>query len=190
MVDSSRENSDPEQDFSAAGLLPLVYDELRRLASSRMAREAGGHTLQPTALVHEAWLRIGVKYSGKWASREHFFNAVARTMRWLLVERARRKTALKRAGDTIELSNLEERPDEECIDSRLVLMDEIVQRLENEDPDGARIVSLKFFGGLTNAEAAEVLKVNVRTVERKWAFLKIRLFQLSTELRQAEGGSL
>lgn len=173
-------------ELSADRLLPLVYDELRRLAANRMAREPGGHTLQPTALVHEAWLRLGVKHAGRWESREHFFNALALTMRRLLIERARRNASLKRGRDTSGWEPLTE-PEEE-VDNRLLLMEDLVQHLENEDPEGAQIVSLKFFAGLTNTEVAGILEVNVRTIERKWALLKVRLFQLAKEVQQKETG--
>jgi RNA polymerase sigma factor (TIGR02999 family) len=176
------ENLEPAEDLSAEGLLPLVYDELRRVAASRMFHEPAGLTLQPTALVHEAWVRVGLKHANRWESREHFFNAIALTMRRLLIERARRKASLKRGGGRADGDPEPTGLDTEETDSRLLLMDEVVQHLDLEDPEGARIVSYKLFAGLTNAETAEILGVNVRTIERKWVLLKIRLFQLSQEI--------
>lgn len=179
--------SEPIDDLSADKLIPVVYDELRRLAASRLRMGGGGQTLQPTALVHEAWIRLGAKYGGKWVSREHFFNAVARTMRRILIDRARQKASLKRGGDPASREALEQEAAAEEPDGRLLLLDEIVQQLEEEDPEGAQIVSLKFFAGLTNAEIADSMEVNVRTIERKWALLKIRLFQLAQDFAAREG---
>lgn len=170
--------------LSSEELLPLVYDELRRLAASRLARESAGMTLQPTALVHEAWLRLSVKGDRHWCNRVHFFRAAAMAMRRILVDRARQKASLKGGGmrAEIDLSALdfaEVTPDE-----RLLLIDESLQRLENEDPESARIVLLKFFAGLTNNEVAQSLGINVRTVERQWAYAKASLLQL---IREIEG---
>jgi RNA polymerase sigma factor (TIGR02999 family) len=159
-------------------LLPLVYEELRRLAAARMAQEAAGHTLQPTALVHEAWLRLVTESDRSWENRAHFFRTAALAMRRILVDRARHKASLKRGGgrervniDDIELAASS--PDE-----RVLLVDGALDRLEAEDPDSARIVVLKFFGGLTNKEVAESLGVTERTVERQWAYAKASLFQM------------
>lgn len=159
-------------------LLPLVYEELRRLAAARMAQEAAGHTLQPTALVHEAWLRLVTESDRSWENRAHFFRTAALAMRRILVDRARHKASLKRGGgrervniDDIELAASS--PDE-----RVLLVDGALDRLEAEDPDSARIVVLKFFGGLTNKEVAESIGVTERTVERQWAYAKASLFQM------------
>ena len=158
-------------------LLPLVYDEWRRLAAARMAQEAAGQTLQPTALVHEAWLRMVKDGERSWENRAHFFGAASEAMRRILIENARRKSRLKRGGDRarVDLDALElagATPDD-----KVLLIDDAIERLESEDPEKARIVVLKFFGGLTNQEVAESLGVAERTVERQWAFAKAWLFQ-------------
>lgn len=162
-------------------LLPLVYSELRQLASMRMAREAAGQTLQPTALVHEAWLRLVNDGDRTWQNRAHFFRAAALAMRRILVDRARSKASLKRGGgrervnlDDVDLADAP-------TDDRVLLVDEAVTRLEAEDPESARIVTLKFFGGLTNKEVAESLGVTERTVERQWAYARACLYQMISE---------
>jgi RNA polymerase sigma factor (TIGR02999 family) len=170
--------------MSSQQLLPIVYDELRRLAAGRILKGMGGMTLQPTALVHEAWIRLGGKFNRNWASRDHFFNAAALTMRRILMDRAKQKASLKHGGAQQNplhpLQSLEEVTDDE----RLLLVDEALHRLEHESPEDARIVILKFFGGLTNQEIAETLGVNVRTIERKWSYSKIRLFQTIREIEE------
>jgi RNA polymerase sigma factor (TIGR02999 family) len=158
-------------------LFPLVYEELRRLAAVRMAGEAEGHTLQPTALVHEAWLQLVGAGDRTWQNRAHFFGAAADAMRRILIDNARRKSALKRGGgqNRVAIEDLEitaATPDE-----HVLLIDEALQWLEREDLEKARIVSLKFFGGLTNEEVAESLGVSLRTVIRQWVCAKIKLFR-------------
>ncbi|HEU5124855.1 MAG TPA: ECF-type sigma factor [Verrucomicrobiae bacterium] len=154
------------QGHAADELLPLVYEELRRLAVARMAHEAAGQTLQPTALVHEAWLRLVADGEKSWQNRAHFFGAAAEAMRRILIENARRKSRLKRGGglarldiDSVELA-------ETTADDKILLIDEALQKLQSEDPERARVVVMKFFGGLTNHEVAESLGVTERTVER------------------------
>jgi RNA polymerase sigma factor (TIGR02999 family) len=162
-------------------LLPLVYDELRRLASARMAGEAAGQTLQPTALVHEAWLRL-VKEEGRtWRNREHFFRAAALAMRRILVDRARNKLSLKRggSGEKVPLEDIDLVAT--TLDDRVLLVDQNLERLEQEDPDSARVVTLKFFGGLTNQEVANILGLTERSVERQWAYAKACLFKMMQE---------
>lgn len=161
-------------------LLPLVYDELRSLAAARMLQESAGHTLQPTALVHEAWLRLVGSGSQTWQNRGHFFAAAAEAMRRILIERARRKSRLKRGSgqpllDIADLDLAEALPDE-----KVLLVDEALQEFKAEDPDKAQVVMLKFFAGLTNEEVAELLKVNERTVRRQWEFAKAWLFERIT----------
>ncbi len=156
-------------------LLPLVYDELRRIAASRMALENAGHTLQPTALVHEAWLELVGEGDRTWKNRAHFFGAAADAMRRILVHHARHKSRLKRGGGQVRvtLENLElpgPTPDEDVL-----RINDALEKLEQEDPEQARIVVLKFFGGLTNEEAAEHLGVSERTVYRQWVCAKARL---------------
>jgi RNA polymerase sigma factor (TIGR02999 family) len=158
-------------------LLPLVYDELRQLAAARMNQEASGQTLQATALVHEAWLRMVGDGDREWQNRAHFFGAAAEAMRRILVDNARRKSRLKRGGDQArvdieELDLIATSPDE-----KILLMDEALEKLQAEDPEKARIVVMKFFGGMTNQEVAENLGMTERTVERQWAFAKAWLFQ-------------
>jgi RNA polymerase sigma factor (TIGR02999 family) len=168
---------------AAEELLPLVYGELRRLAAARMAQEAAGHTLQPTALVHEAWLRL-IDVSGRtWKNRAHFFGAAADEMRRILIDRARRKSRLKHGGgqpvlDIAELDIAETLPDE-----KMLLVDEALARFQLKNPEAARVVVLKFFGGLTNEEAAEIIGVNERTIRRQWTFAKAWLYQNITEQR-------
>lgn len=163
---------------ASAELLPLVYDELRHLASSRMSHEAAGQTLQPTALVHEAWLRLARPGDRQWNNRAHFFRAAAQAMRRILVDRARLKSSLKR-GSNPERLNLDDLSLATTTpDDRVVLVDEALYRLEQQDPDSARIVTLKFFGGFTNREIAETLEVTERTVERQWAYARACLLQL------------
>lgn len=162
-------------------LLPLVYDELRRLASAQMAGEAAGQTLQPTALVHEAWLRL-VKEEGRtWRNRAHFFRTAALAMRRILVERARHKLSLK-CGVGRERVALEDVDLAAAVaDDRVLMVDQNLERLEKEDPESARVITLKFFGGLTNQEVAQILGVTERSVERQWAYAKACLFELMRE---------
>ena len=162
-------------------LLPLVYDELRHLAVKRMAGEKPGQTLQPTALVHEAWLRVSGGEDRGWSDRSHFFRAAAGAMRRILVDRAREKSALKRGQGEVPLDIGEFDLADASRDDRVLLIDEMLERLEGEDPEGARVVSLKFFGGLTETEIAGILGVTERTVRRQWAYAKARLFQMIQE---------
>ena len=158
-------------------LLPLVYDELRRLAAARMAQEAAGQTLQPTALVHEAWLRLVGDGDRTWQNRAHFFGAAAEAMRRILIENARRKSRLKRGGNRQRLNIDDLELAATTPDDKVLLIDEALEKLQGEDPEKARVVVLKFFGGLTNQEVAEGMGVNERTVERHWAYAKAWLFQ-------------
>jgi RNA polymerase sigma factor (TIGR02999 family) len=162
---------------AATDLLPLVYDELRRLAAAKMARERPGQTLQPTALVHEAWLQLGGNKQPNWQNRAHFFGAAAEAMRRILVDRARQKQALKRGGnlervnvDDLELSS--PMPDEE-----LLALDEALGRLVTVDTRAAEMVKLCFFVGLTQEEAAKELGVSLATAERIWGFARAWLLR-------------
>jgi RNA polymerase sigma factor (TIGR02999 family) len=154
-------------------LLPLVYEELRRLARQQMAREASGHTLQPTALVHEAWLRLVGSSNGalRWDSRGHFFAVASEAMRRILVEAARRRASLKRGGgkDRVELTDEVLQAEPNRSDSLLAL-DEALKKLEIVDPDSFRLVMLRNYGGLTVDEAAEAMGVSPRTAKRLWSF--------------------
>jgi RNA polymerase sigma factor (TIGR02999 family) len=159
-------------------LLPLIYEELRRLATARMAGEAAGQTLQPTALVHEAWLRLVNEGGRTWKNRAHFFRAAAQAMRRILVDRARQKLSIKRGsgGEKIAIDEID--LPAATVDDRVLLVDQNLERLEADDPESARIVSLKFFGGLTNKEVAKILGVTERSVERQWAYAKASLLAM------------
>lgn len=160
-------------------LLPMVYDELRRLAASRMVGESSGHTLQPTALVHEAWLRLEGGGEGTWENQAHFFGAAARAMRRILVDRARRKSAIKRQlGDPLADFSADRHPEQ---DDHILLIHESLARLEKEDPEAAEIVLLKFFSGLGSKEIARLTGSSVRSVERCWTLAKARLYQMIRE---------
>ena len=167
----------PGKGVAAQELLPLVYQELRRLAASKLAGERPGQTLQPTALVHEAWLRLGGAGGGPWQNRGHFFAAAAEAMRRILVENARRKQRLKRGGQLqrVDIENIElpaPMPDEE-----LLALDEALKALAEAEPRATQIVNLCFFVGLTQAQAAKELGLSVATVERSWAFARAWLFR-------------
>ncbi len=180
------ERTDLPDDLTTERLLPMVYDELRRLASARILGGLQGMTLQPTALVHEAWIRLGGKMDRSWESREHFFNAAALTMRRILMDRARQKASLKHGGGDPEMAAIQLEAPDMSADERLLLIDESLKQFERENPDDARIVMLKFFAGLTNQEVADSLGVNEKTVRRKWTFAKARLFQILTEIERAQ----
>jgi len=169
---------------AADQLLPLVYAEMRRLAAARMAREPSGQTLQPTALVHEAWLRLGD--GARFENRAHFFGAAAEAMRRILVDRARRKNALKRGGD-LERTELDsvELPSP-VPDDQLLALDEALDRLATVDTRAAEMVKLCFFVGLTQEEAAHELEVSLSTAERIWGFARAWLLR---EVRKATSGA-
>ena len=158
-------------------LLPLVYEELRNLARMRMANEAAGHTLQPTALVHEAWLRLTQAGDRDWKNRAYFFAAAAQAMRRILVDHARRKARLKHGGGQQRLELEELAVAAPTPDEKVLLVDEALEQLEAENPERARIVVLKYFSGLTNREAAEALDIGERTVDRHWVCAKAWLFR-------------
>jgi RNA polymerase sigma factor (TIGR02999 family) len=155
----------------AEELLPLVYEELRRLAAQKMAHEAPGQTLQPTALVHEAWLRLGADGQPPWRNRAHFFAAAAEAMRQILVERARRHAALKRAGGVRCLSLDEvEIPLAVADDEMLLAVDEALEQFAARDPRKAELVKLRYFIGMSFEEAASVLGIAVPTAKKWWAY--------------------
>jgi RNA polymerase sigma factor (TIGR02999 family) len=158
-------------------LLPLVYNELRRLAAARMAHESAGQTLQATALVHEAWLRMVSDGDRSWQNRAHFFGAASEAMRRILIDRARRKSSLKYGGG-IERLNIEGLELAETTpDDKVLLVNEALKQLEVSQPERARVVVLKYFGGLTNKEVAETLDIGERSVDRHWMCAKNWLFQ-------------
>jgi RNA polymerase sigma factor (TIGR02999 family) len=142
-----------------------------------MAGEAAGQTLQATALVHEAWLQLVGDGKREWENRAHFFGAAADAMRRILIDSARRKSALKRGDNRLRLDITELDLAEASPDDQVLLIDEALEQLEKQDPEKARIVVLKFFGGLTNLEVAETLGIGERSAERLWAAAKVRLFQ-------------
>jgi RNA polymerase sigma factor (TIGR02999 family) len=159
-------------------LLPLVYDELRRLAAARMAQEAPEHTLQATALVHEAYVRlVDQDQPPKWNHRGHFFAAAAEAMRRILVESARRRQSQKQGGD------LQRRPlDEAAVAAKtrrpdLLALDEALQRLAEQRPEIAQLVTLRYFGGLTMPLAADSMGIPLRTAERHWTYARAWLLQ-------------
>lgn len=179
------QNSGGDEKLLAEKVLPLVYEELRKLAAARMAREASGQTLQPTALVHEAWLKLVHDGGRTWENRSHFYRAAAIAMRRILIDRARQKSSVKRAGgwQRIDISTLDLAA--ASADEHLLLIDESLECLEREDPESAEVVMLKFFSGLTNKETARTLGTSEATIERRWAFAKVRLFQL---IRESQSG--
>jgi RNA polymerase sigma factor (TIGR02999 family) len=181
---NAAQQGDPQ---AAREILPLVYDELRRLAAWHMANERPGQTLQATALVHEAYLRIAGQEDARWQGRRHFFGAAAEAMRRILVENARRKKRLKRGGDLerVQLEDLDiaaPLPDDD-----LLAMDEALDRLAVSDPRAAELVKLCFFVGLTQEQAAKELGVSISTAERIWAFARAWLFR---EMKKGQSPSV
>ena len=162
---------------AANRLLPLVYDELRRLAAQKMAHEHPGQTLQATALVHEAWLRLGGDQQPAWQNRAHFFGAAAEAMRRILVENARRKKRLKHGGHLERVNADDVDIPSTMPDDDLLAMDEALDRLAGVDSRAAEVVKLCFFVGLTQEQAARELNVSVATIERTWAFARAWLFR-------------
>jgi len=180
LILNAAQQGDPK---AAQELLPLVYDELRRLAAWRMANERPGQTLQATALVHEAYLRLVGEENTRWQGRRHFFGAAAEAMRRILVENARRKKRLKHGGPL-------ERVDVEAVDiaapmpdDDLLAMNEALDRLEAAEARAAELVKLCFFVGLTQEEAAKELDISISTVERTWAFARAWLYR---EIQKAQ----
>jgi RNA polymerase sigma factor (TIGR02999 family) len=172
---SKIESGDPQ---AAEELLPLVYDELRKLAAARLAQEKPGQTLQATALVHDAYIRlVDVEKAQQWNSRGHFFAAAAEAMRRILVENARRKKREKHGGQLqkVALENLQigvdSPPDE------LLVLDETLEELGKSDPQVAELVKLHCFAGLSIEQAAEIIGISSRTAYRNWAFARARLFK-------------
>jgi RNA polymerase sigma factor (TIGR02999 family) len=172
---SAIDQGDPS---AAAQLLPLVYEELRQLAAQKLAQETPGQTLQATALVHEAYLRlVDVDQAQHWDNRRHFFAAAAEAMRRILVENARRKRSGKRGGELArhDLSGIEvpapEDPDE------VLALDEALTKLASADPEAAELVRLRFFAGLPMPEVARLLGLSPRTADRLWAYARAWLYQ-------------
>jgi RNA polymerase sigma factor (TIGR02999 family) len=168
------DQGDPQ---AAHELLPLVYEELRRLAAQKMARENPGQTLQATALVHEAWLRLGGDDQPEWKSRAHFFAAAAEAMRRILIDNARRKQYLRHGGGA-ERVNFDDLDLAANMDGeQLLALHEALDHLAAHDAAKAELVKLRFFAGLTNEQAARVLGVSEPTVKRHWAYARAWLFR-------------
>ena len=170
----SIEQGDPK---AADELLPLVYGELRKLAAARMAHESPNQTLQPTALVHEAWLRLAGGQNKKWDGRAHFFGAAAEAMRRILIERARRKRAARHGGgqQRVDVEGVElAAPDEE---DQLLAVNDALEKLMQQDKLEGELVKLRYFVGLTNDEAAEVLGISPRTAKHYWTHARAWLFR-------------
>jgi RNA polymerase sigma factor (TIGR02999 family) len=163
---------------AADQLLPLVYEELRKLAAQRLAREAPGQTLQPTALVHEAYLRlVDVEQAQHWNSRGHFFGAAAEAMRRILVDRARRKAAHRHGGHTRRLDLDHVAPATDDRFQELLDLDEALSELERHDAAAAQLVKLRYFAGLSHQEAAAALGIGRRAADRLWALARAWLYQ-------------
>jgi RNA polymerase sigma factor (TIGR02999 family) len=166
----------------AAELLPLVYAELRKLAATRLAVELPGQTLDPTGLVHEAYLRlVGQHREIKWDGRGHFFASAAEAMRRILIENARRKQGPRRGGDRRRIDADLDRIIANTNDIDLLALDEAIEQLAAESPIRAELVKLRFFAGLTIPEAATTLGISVATAERYWAYSRVRLFAALAE---------
>ncbi|MBN2164001.1 MAG: sigma-70 family RNA polymerase sigma factor [Pontiellaceae bacterium] len=170
------ESIDKDEGYSAQDLLPLVYEELRKLAAARMANEPEGHTLDPTALVHEAWLRMVNEVDRSWHNRAYFFTVASTAMRRILVDHARRKSAVKHGGNqmrvNIEMFDLAQ----EIPDEKTLIVDEALGRLEMVHPQWAQIMVMKYFGGMLNKEIAEAMNVSERSISRWWICAKTWLF--------------
>jgi RNA polymerase sigma factor (TIGR02999 family) len=165
---------------AATQLFELVYAELRQVAAHKMAREAAGHTLQPTALVHEAWLRLGADAQPHWENRAHFFGAAAEAMRRILVDRARRKQARRHGGGVEHLDAAEVPIAGPADDDQLLALNEALERLAATDGPKAELVKLRYFVGLKLEQAAEVMNISEPTAKRWWAYAKAWLFREMT----------
>ena len=167
------QHGDPK---AADELLPLVYEELRKLAASRMANEAAGNTLQPTALVHEAWLRLVGNDNPTFAGRAHFFAAAAEAMRRILIDRARRKAALRHGGGQVRVDIQQIDLASPDADEQLLAVNEALDKLAAQDPVEAELVKLRYFVGLTTEEAAHLLDISPRTARNYWAHARTWLY--------------
>jgi RNA polymerase sigma factor (TIGR02999 family) len=191
---SAIEQGDPQ---AAAQLLPLVYDELRKLAAQKLAQEKPGQTLQPTALVHEAYIRLVTPPKSAsceeqdqeklpWTGRGHFFAAAAEAMRRILIEQARRKRRDKHGGGLRRLDLDEGLAAPQATADKMLALDEALSRLEQADPAAAKLVKLRYFAGLTMPQAAEVLGVSLRTAERNWTYARSWLHRELSETDQPD----
>ena len=173
---------------SADQILPLVYDELRRLAAARLAGENSEHTLQPTALVHEAWIRLGADRQPAWQNRAHFFAAAAEAMRRILIDAARRRQARRHGGglERVDVADPALEIQAPGRDDELLAVHESLDRLAREDARKAELVKLRYFAGLTLEEAADALGVSVPTAKRDWTYARAWLYQ---DISQSRGGA-
>jgi RNA polymerase sigma factor (TIGR02999 family) len=173
---------DVESSASVSELLPIVYDELRKLAAAQLARETPGQTLQPTALVHEAYLRLVGDVELQWTNRAHFFAAAARSMRQILVNRAIQKKTTKHGGAFKRVELLDHMANEELEPDRLLALDEALEQLEQRDPRKGQVVMLRYFAGLSIDDAAKALEISPATVKREWQFARAWLYKEMSRL--------
>jgi len=168
------QEQDPQ---GAAQLLPLMYEELRHAAALKLAKQPAGQTLQPTALVHEAFLKLLADPTRTWENRRHFFASASETMRHILVDRARRKSAVRHGGKLlrVDLDDLQLAAD--ATEESVLALNDALERLAAHDPDAAELVRLRFFGGFTFTQAAELLGISERTAKRTWAYARAWLFE-------------
>ena len=160
---------------AAAGIIPLVYEELRRIAAAKMHAEGPGQTLQATALVHEAWMRLGADEQPQWKNRAHFFSAAGEAMRRILIDRARRKRAEKRGGNQIRVDVDEFEIAAPAKEDELLAINEALDKLAEVDPRKAELVKLRYFVGLSFAETASALEIAVPTAKKWWAYSRVWL---------------
>lgn len=177
LIDSSQGDQE-----ALGALMPLVYDELRRLARSYMRRERPGHTLQTTGLVHEAYLRL-VGKNANWTDRAHFLGIAAKIMRRILVDHARSHHRVKRGGGALKVTLDGPALVSKASHAEIVALEEALSRLEKKDPERARVVELRFFGGLSNEESSKVLGISTATVQRQWTGARAWLYH---EIRSEE----
>ena len=161
---------------AADELLPLVYQDLRKLAALKMAGQAPGHTLQPTALVHEAWLRLSGNEAGRFAGRAHFYAAAAEAMRHILIDSARRKRATRHGGGQVRVDIEHVQIASLADDDELLAVHDVLDKLAAEDPQKAELTKLRYFVGMTFEEAAQVLGISVATAKRHWAYARAWLY--------------
>jgi RNA polymerase sigma factor (TIGR02999 family) len=158
-------------------ILPVIYSQLRRMAAARMATGGAGQTLQPTALVHEAWLRLSAHADRSWSGPSHYCAAAAEAMRHILIDRARQRSRIKRWGDQERVPLSEAEQESISDDQKTLLIDEALERLKTSNPLRAKLVLLKFFGGLSNQEIAREMELPERTVERQWSYTRAWLYR-------------
>src|SRR5688572_14994859 len=173
------QNIDSDHPQASVDLLSLVYNELRRAAAAKMAHESSTHTLQPTALVHEAWMRLGADRQPAWQNRAHFFAAAAETMRRILIDKARHRRAVRHGGGQVRLNvdDLEIASASEHDDDQLVAVNEALEKFAAEDPRKAELVKLRYFGGLTLEQSAAALGVPEGTAKRWWTYARAWFFR-------------